>query len=89
MAILTTTPGPNGCTGGISKLWRLATGRRPPFEPCCNEHDLFYDEGGGSEDRRWADERMRDCISAAGYPALALLMWTAVRLLGGLFWGRS
>lgn len=87
MTIFATQPGPDGCSGGISRIWRLAAGKRPTFEWCCDEHDLAYDEGGGPEDRRLADQRFRDCVAESGHPWAARGMWAFVRLFGWMFWG--
>jgi hypothetical protein len=89
MKIFAGAPGPDGCSGGISKAWKLATGTAPLFEWCCDEHDLAYDEGGTAADRRRADLRLRECAAGHGCPRLAWLMWVAVRLCGWMFWERT
>jgi hypothetical protein len=86
MALLPTQPGANGCSGGVSKAWRIVTGKRPPFEWCCDEHDLAYDEGGTSADRRLADKRLRECVAWAGYPRFAWVVWLGARAGGWMFW---
>ena len=74
----------NGCgmTGGISKLWKLCTGKLPPFEMCCDEHDLAYDQVETEEDRKWADEHLQRCMAANGYPKLGKVFEIAVRYFG-------
>ncbi len=46
----------DGCSGGMSAAWRVATsafpvlaqrhGEHPPWESCCTEHDRLYHSGG-------------------------------------------
>lgn len=88
MALISTGPGPDGCSGGVSRLWRLVTGNRPPFEWCCDEHDLAYDEGGNPDDRRLADRRLRECVAMSGHPVVAWIMWIGVRIGSWPFWGQ-
>ena len=80
---------PNGCGGAgtISKIWQRVFGKLPPWEGCCTEHDLAYEQGGPPEWRAWADALLRDCMQARGYPVRAWLYWCAVRLCGGSHWG--
>jgi len=80
---------PNGCGGAgtISKFWQRVFGKLPPWEDCCTEHDLAYEQGGPLEWRAWADALLRDCMQARGYPVRAWLYWCAVRLCGGSHWG--
>lgn len=46
----------NGCGlfGTLSKVWRVVSGGAPPFEACCDEHDLAYEQIENEADRRWA-----------------------------------
>jgi len=76
------------CSGGVSKLWKFFTGRRPPFEYCCDKHDKAYREGGTAFTRYLADKRMRRCIEGSGYPILAAVMYYAVRWFGWIFWSK-
>ena len=76
----------NGCSGGVSLLYRRLLRRDAPFEYCCDEHDLAYEEGGGVLDRRKADRRFRDCLLDSGRPVRAWLFWGAVRLCGWWPW---
>lgn len=51
---------------------------------CCIEHDIAYWQGGTEEDRRNADQRLKDCIQErTGDAALAQLVYDAVRTWGG------
>ena len=74
----------NGCgmAGNVSRAWRALTGSLPPFEACCDEHDLAYEQVVTEADRAWADWHLRRCMAARGYPVLGLLFQVAVRLFG-------
>lgn len=78
----------NGCGGAgeISRFWRYVFGMPPPWEPCCDEHDLAYVQGGPAKWRAWADRLLRRCMIRRGYPVRAWLYWAAVRLFGGRHW---
>lgn len=58
-----------------------------PFRGCCEEHDLFYEQGGKRADRAFADKLFRKCIKAKGYKVSAWVCWVFVRAFGGFFWG--
>ena len=50
---------------------------------CCLAHDISYWRGGTREDRKHADERLRDCVlERTGSKALADLMCDGVRTGG-------
>jgi hypothetical protein len=50
---------------------------------CCLAHDISYWHGGTKEDRRHADEMLRDCVQErTGSKALADLMYNGVRTGG-------
>lgn len=50
---------------------------------CCYEHDIAYWQGGTEEERRMADERLRDCVlKRTGNEDLADIMYEAVRFGG-------
>jgi hypothetical protein len=50
---------------------------------CCLAHDITYWRGGTREDRKRADEVLRDCVLArTGSKALANLMYDGVRVGG-------
>ncbi len=78
----------NGCSGGVSWLHKRLFGRDVACVYCCDEHDLAYYEGGTAEDRRLADQRLRECVIEAGFPVPAWLMWAAVRVFGKSHWGK-
>ena len=82
---------PNGCSGGISFFWKLFTGQPPKFEYCCDEHDLFYIQGGSASDRLFADRLLRDCLrrdlqKRGKDKWLAGLFYLAVRAGGWWAW---
>jgi hypothetical protein len=50
---------------------------------CCLAHDISYWRGGTKEDRKHADEKLRDCVlKRTGSKALADLMYDGVRTGG-------
>src|SRR5262249_41676176 len=83
----------DGCSGGMSWIWRSTTGAPPPWEGCCVVHDFAYWQGGTRADRRAADRALRLCVQRkAGEYALVgfclvwllgWIMWLGVRLVGG------
>ena len=72
----------------------LAPDRIGPVDlaPACEAHDGDYAAGGDSADRKAADERFRrrieDAFTQTG-KRVATVYFTAVRLLGWMFWGRK
>lgn len=84
----------DGCSGKISWLWRKVKGNGPAFEYCCDEHDLFYDQGGGWRERLFADRLLRDCMlenlrrrKRPLHPAW--VFYVAVRVCGWLYWKKG
>lgn len=76
----------DGCSGGVSKTWRLAFRRSPPFEGCCDSHDRAYRTGSS---RAEADAALFVCVVKNGHPWFALIFWIAVRIFGGPYWHRK
>ena len=76
----------DGCTV-LSGVHLKLFGVDMPFRGCCDEHDLFYEQGGGWRDRWLADRLLRECVTASGHAAAAWIMWAAVRVFGGSHWG--
>lgn len=78
----------NGCGlwGGLSWVWRTVSGSAPPFEPCCDEHDLAYEQIESEADRAWADNHFRRCLRARGYRVSSTLLWAVVRVFGWVTW---
>lgn len=92
----------DGCSGGLSWLHIKLFGREIACTYCCNEHDVAYYEGGSPEDRKLADNRLRLCVQQAGKFTgwrgpfrriwrftLSWIMYAAVRLFGGRYWGQE
>ena len=95
----------DGCSGGMDALARIVNrlrgaGKDRPlaFTGCCDEHDLFYEQGGSRADRAFADCILRQCIARnlqrrgrSRWVRLHVpwLCWAAVRLLGGRYWGKA
>ena len=52
------------------------------FRDVCDQHDLDYAAGGTEEERRLADEALRQGIAQRGHPILAQLYYGGVRLMG-------
>lgn len=76
----------NGCNV-LTPFHRFFFGHDLPFRwPCCDEHDLAYEQGGDTATRKWADDLFRDCIREAGYPKSAWICWAGVRLFGWTCW---
>ena len=76
------------CSGGMSLLWRACTKHGPPWEWCCDKHDMAYEElhGGPEADRKWADGILRDCVAMSGHPVWAWTIYAAVRAGGWWYW---
>lgn len=72
----------DGCSGGMSALWRRLFKKNPPWEGCCVEHDRPYWKGGAREQRKDADQRLMQCVARRGHPIWAALMYAAVRVGG-------
>lgn len=43
----------DGCSGGLSKVWRRVFGCPVPIEPCCFQHDIEYHFGAGRGASWW------------------------------------
>lgn len=79
---------PNGCNV-ITPFHQRFLGRDLIIRPCCDEHDLFYEQGGSWRNRAFADKILRCCVRDMGYPVRAWIIWTSVRLFGWTCWGRK
>jgi hypothetical protein len=50
---------------------------------CCLAHDIAYWQGGTKEERKQADETLRDCVlNRTGNKTLAVLMYDGIRVGG-------
>ena len=90
----------DGCSGKLTALYLFMWQRDISCRYCCDEHDLAYEEGGGAQERKQADIRLRQCAAVAGkFPsglhgrarrvwrkARAWAMYAAVRLFGWIYW---
>jgi len=73
----------DGCSGGMSAIWSTVSelvpgvagtiGDLPPWEACCEAHDLVYHVADGARDaaesydaRLEADEELRRCVIGTG-----------------------
>jgi hypothetical protein len=72
----------DGCSGGMTAIWKFLWRKDPPWNNCCVEHDKLYWKGGSRKDREEADWALVECVSNNGYPIFAYLMWCAVRIGG-------
>ena len=79
--------GSDGCSGGLSKTWKLIYGKYPPFQNCCQIHDYNYQIGGNADDRWAADIELFKCIHEYNV-FWAYVAFFAVRIFGSLdmFW---
>ena len=72
----------DGCSGGMSFIYKLIFKKPPPWEEDCVEHDKSYHKGGSSKQRRKSDVKLMCKVAKRGYPNLAYCMFIAVRLGG-------
>lgn len=92
----------DGCSGGMDAIARIVNrlrgageGRKLAFSPCCDDHDLFYEQGGSWRDRAFADKILRRCIRdnlirrKRGWWVQAhvpVVFWVCVRMCGWIYW---
>jgi hypothetical protein len=74
----------DGCSGGLSKVYRLLTGKGPRYEYCCRRHDDGYARDGTATDRLKKDNDFAVCIAKTDPPAAGPI-WLAVRIFGQPF----
>lgn len=75
----------DGCSGGLSYVWKLWLQAPTPWEDLCVEHDRCYWRGGTAQERLVADRILRDAVAARGYPVLSYFLYAAVRVMGHPF----
>lgn len=75
----------DGCSGGMSWLWRKTHGKPPPWEGHCIEHDRTYHAGGTRAERAAADRKLMEAVAKDGHTVWAGLIWIGVRLGGHPF----
>lgn len=73
-----------GFFGTLSKVWFVVTGKLPPFEVCCEEHDLAYEQIEDEEDRIWADAHFARCVERNGWRKLGIACHALIRRFGWL-----
>lgn len=56
---------PEGISKKDSKLW----------SDCCIEHDVYYWLGGSKEQRKYADEKLQQCVQSKGEITLTLISY--------------
>lgn len=74
----------DGCSGGLSKVYRLFTGKPPVFEYCCRRHDGGYAQDGTADTRLKKDNELAACV-AETTPHMAGPVWFFVRVFGQPF----
>lgn len=79
----------DGCSGGMSWLWRKVLDKSPPWEGACIEHDKAYWYGGTKQQRLNADRQLASQVALQGYPIIGMCMYYAVRLGGMPYWSFS
>lgn len=72
----------DGCSAGLSYLWKLVFNTIPKFEPCCNQHDQLYHFGGNWKDRLSADWFLLTCFWDMKYHMLGVIVFILVRIFG-------
>lgn len=72
----------DGCSGGMSWLFMLCTGKPPPWQQLCVEHDRKYWAGGSRLARRNADQALLAAMITRGNVWWGLAMYVAVRAGG-------
>lgn len=72
----------DGCSGGMTAMWRAVWRRAPPWNDLCVTHDRAYWQGGTKDARRRADRELLAGVVLNGHPVFGILMWLAVRIGG-------
>lgn len=75
----------DGCSGWMTWFWRTVLRRDPPWEGCCETHDVAYWQGGTALQRFEADLELARCVAKSGHRYWALAMLVGVRF-GGVSW---
>ncbi len=78
-------PYKDGCSGGMSWLYRNVLGKVPAWENCCDIHDKIYGAGGTSDQRAAADRSLYECVATSGNNLVAGFMLVAVKIGGQPF----
>lgn len=73
-------------TDGCSEFPNGTPGQQNLWLNCCIAHDKKYWAGGTHRERLQADRELKECVTAAGEPAIAELMLAGVRVGGSPWW---
>lgn len=76
----------DGCSGGMSWAWRRISGKPPPWERDCVEHDHRYWRGGPKGCRLEADGELAKRVRDRGHPVWAAVIHWSVRIGGSPIW---
>lgn len=74
----------DGCSAGVSKIWKLLFGNPPSWEYCCDLHDVEYWEGITFKDRLLADKRLFSCLYPHG-KLRATIYFIVLRTFGWIY----
>jgi len=72
----------DGCSGGMSWVWRKVLKEPPPWEGCCVRHDFAYLKGGSWSKKYFADKLLMNCVWKKGYRLWAILIFLSVSFYG-------
>lgn len=76
-------PHEDGCSGGISWVYRNVFGIVPKYEHCCNKHDDPYGRGGTPTEKVKADVEFFWCVKDEGGNAIVASMYFVGVTIGG------
>lgn len=73
------------CSGYIPHIYWLLQNKFPPYECCCEAHDIAYEKGGTEVDRLRADIAFRKCLKRKYSTTWAWIEYVFVRMLGARY----
>lgn len=92
----------DACSGGLSWFYKALMKQDISCHWCCVCHDFLYSVGGEARHRKAADILLRECAASAGKFSgrrapfrrvwrsfRAWVMYAAVRVFGGRYWGTA
>ncbi len=86
----------DGCSGGMSAFYALLRKKHPkifkaeelPWRKCCEVHDLAYYYGGTPDEKKAADQALKQCVTQTlGQDISGILLGSAMEIavtIGGL-----